>query len=255
MATSATALAQERVEVYDGTARTLDKGTVRLGLFSFDYGITHRIAVGIDVPAWVTRTFSDVLAPNVHLKVALFELGPVSFTGQAAGYYVTLSGGEGKGQVTLVPLSLFASAKILPRVFLHGEGTYTYAEGTGSVDIGRAEVANGTVGTRSGQAGLMIELRLTRWLALLGRGRYQFYERPLVVRGGSNLDPYTRVDVNAEAASKYAHPYLVTASLAFTWTHVGFTVGGGFGQYTVPGSNLVIPYRGLIPEAQLVVQF
>lgn len=249
------AAAQERVEVYENTARVLDQGRLRLGLFAFDYGLIDGVSIGIDVPAWLSRAYSDLLLPNVHVKFRLFDAGPVQFSGRAAVYYGTLNTSSTNGQLAVFPLSLFGSVQILPRVWLHADGSYTYGRAFGSTDIGKAKLGDAELGTRTAQAGLMLEWRLTRLLALLARGRYQFYERPIVVRGSGNYDAYTRIDLAAEAQPRTSHPWLVVGGAALTWTHVGFIVGAGYGEYVVPGSNLVLPYKGVIPEIELTVQF
>jgi hypothetical protein len=101
----------------------------------------------------------------------------------------------------------------------------------------------------------MVEWRLSRVIGLIARGRYQIYDRPLVVRGSTAPDAYTNIDFEAEASPRDSRPWLLVGGVFFSWKHVGFLVGAGYGQYVVPGSNLVIPYEGVIPEVALTVQF
>src|SRR5215471_10553404 len=102
------------------TALMLGAKRLRIGLLSFDYGLTEQISVGTDPPAWAARAFLPVFIPNLHLKASVLQRGPVSLAVQGAIYYVALKQeGSASGSLFVVPASLFASFRLHPRVWLH----------------------------------------------------------------------------------------------------------------------------------------
>jgi hypothetical protein len=232
------------------TALTVGARKLKLGVLAFEYGVTDRLSVGTDPPAWALRTAVPVLVPNLHVKGVFARLPPAILTGQIGAYYANIGVETASGQLLLVPLTLLSTSRIASNTWLHLEGNYNWVRGFGAGDLSRTEVA-GALAMRTAQVGAMIELRLSRVVALLARGRYQAYASPLVLSGGSSIDPYTRVDVSLEAQPAQPHPAVVVAGAAFTWTHVGLVVGGGFGHYFIPGVNLALPDRGFTPEGSL----
>ena len=113
----------------------------------------------------------------------------------------------------------------------------------------------GSVATRNWQGGAMLEYRLSPVVGLLARGRVQAFSSPLVVRGEGQLDPYTTADFAAEYTPIHEHPWVAVGAVAMTWKHVGLIVGGGYGQFFIPGGNVPVAYRGFAPEASLWALF
>jgi hypothetical protein len=263
--------AQETVAVSPGEAVTrppddlprLDERTaymigarrLKLGLLAFEYGITERISVGTDPPAWAVRAFASVLIPNLHAKVLLFERGPLAVALRGGVYYAYLGGGSNggsSGNLLTAPLSLFPSVRLAPRVWLHGEATYVFARAFGTGNTDNADV-NGAVAARAAQAGALFELRLTRIFSLLALGRYQFYSGPLVLGATAEPDPSTTVRVDAEMRARVEHPWQAAGGVAFLWPHVRLIVGAGYGYFFVPGLSVAVPERTIFPEASLYV--
>jgi hypothetical protein len=247
--------ADNAVPLDEHTARTVGDGQLKLGALAFEYGLTRSVSIGADTLALLAGAFSPVLAPNVHLKVALVRTERFVLAGQAGGYYAWASGeNQASGHLWIVPVSLIASVAVLPRLWLHGEINYNWARAVGAGDLDRFQV-DGAVSTRAGQLGLMVEARLSRVVALIARGRYQAWSAPLVLRGTGDPDPYTHVEVGAEARTDRRHPWMAVAGLALTWSHVGLVAGGGYGELFIPGANVVRPGRGFVPEGSLWVSF
>ena len=67
---------------------------------------------------------------------------------QAAGYYATLDRDDISGNLIDVPLSLFVSVKVHPRITLHAEGAYVYARVIGTGDVTKASLDGATRGER-----------------------------------------------------------------------------------------------------------
>jgi hypothetical protein len=248
---AAPVIADDLPRLDERTALMVGAERIKLGILAFEYGLTERISIGTDPPAWAARAFLPLLIPNLHLKVSLYNRRPVAITVQGAGYFAALKDqGSASGTLGAFPMSLFATFRLHERVFLHGEGTYNYvrAFGTGALDEAGL---GGRVASQAVQAGAILEVRLTRIFALTALGRYQVYTGPLAFEGSAALDPYTTVDVDGTAEARVQHPWQAVAGVAFLWRHVHLTVGAGYGYYFIPGINLPYPNRGFVPDASL----
>ena len=237
------------------TAFTVADGQLKLGILAFEYGITDRLSVGTDPPAWAAGAVVATWAPNLHLKYTLLARERWRLSGQVAGYLADLSATGSEGStLAVIPLTALASVALADKWWIHLEGNYNFIDASGTIDFDRVDLA-GAVSTESTQVGAMLEYRPTPKLALTLRGRSQLWMRPLSIRGDSQIDPYTRVDVQAEMVPSLEHPYTVVASVSCFWRHVHARVGGGYGTYFIPGANLYLPYTGLIPDASLALVF
>jgi hypothetical protein len=235
------------------TALMLGANRVKIGLLSFDYGIFEQASIGTDPPPWAARAFLPVFIPNLHLKASILQRGPVAMAVQGAFYYVALKQeGSASGSLIVVPISLFTSFRLQHRVWLHTEVAYNIVTATGSGDINEAGL-NGEAATRAGQAGTILEIRLTRIFSVTALGRYQFYSGPLAFSGASMLDPFTNATINGQALQRVEHPWEAVAGVAFLWPHVHLIVGVGYGYYFVPGIDLPYPSKGFVPDGSLSV--
>lgn len=234
------------------TAYTIGARQLKLGILTFDYGLTDRISIGSDPVPWLVRAFRPVLIPNLHLKVLAFERGPLAIGVKAGAYYAFISGDREQSHLVTVPISLYPSIRLATRVWLHLEATYVFARllGTGNTD--NADL-DGAVSTRTAQAGAMFELRLTRILSIVAVGRYQFYAGPLVFGGSSVLDPSTTVRVDGELRPRVERPWEAIAGIAVLWPHVRLGLGAGYGYYFIPGMDIALPQLRFIPDASLAI--
>jgi hypothetical protein len=247
------AAADDLPRLDERTAFMIGAQRLKLGVLAFDYGIAERVSIGTDPPPWAARAFLPVLVPNLHLKVSVYQRGPVALTVQGGGYYARLNdNGTATGSLLVVPLSLFASFRVQPRVWLHAEATYLFARGFGAGDLHEAGLG-GSVAAQAAQTGLMLEWRLTRIFSLTARGRYQVYTGPLAFNGTGTLDPYTTVDVDGTAKARVEHPWSAVGGVAFLWRYVHLILGAGYGYYFVPGMDLAYPKRTFVPDASLSV--
>ena len=63
--------------------------------------------------------------PNAHLKAELLRTRFGTISARAAGYYAWLETDAGRdGRILLLPVSVFASGPIVPRLWLHLEANY-----------------------------------------------------------------------------------------------------------------------------------
>lgn len=234
------------------TAYGIGRHTLKLGLLAFDFGITGKLSVGTDPPAWALRSITSILVPNLHVKLQLFEAGPVTLAARAAVYYAYLNSGDSSGQLFDVPLSLFASIRALPRLFLHVEGTYVYAHLIGAGDLSSGEVHG--AGVANGvQTALMVEVRLTRIFSITALGRLQPYVSNVTFEVTKTVDPSTTFQLNGQVSPRVEHPWEAIAGIAVLWRYVHLVLGVGYGNYFVPGLDVAAPKRTIVPDASLSV--
>jgi hypothetical protein len=242
------------VPIDQNTARMIGARRLKIGVFAFDYGVTERFSFGTDPPEWVLKSVKSVLVPNLHFKGQLVHTAVVDVSAQLAGYYSNISTDTASGHVFVLPATLLVSTGLATPLWLHLEGAYNWARGFGSGDVARTNI-DGTAVIRSAQVGAMLEYRLSRVVALLARGRYQFYASPITVEGNGTVDVYTTGRASLEVQPLIQHPAMGVAAVALTWKHVGVVAGAGYGHYFVPGINIPLPQTTVAPEFQLWALF
>jgi len=234
------------------TAYMVGRHKLKLGILAFEYGILQQLSIGTEPPAWILRAFINILVPNLHLKYQLLERDPVAVAVMAAGYYATLDRSNVSGNLVDVPLSLFVSVKVHPRITLHAQGAYVYARVVGTGDVTQASL-NGATASRTGQVGLMVQYRLTRIFSLLASGRYQFYTADLPLSGSTTIDPFTTGTLSGQYVPAVQHPWQVVGGFAVLWRYVHLILGAGYGNYFVPGLLIADPKRTIVPDASIAV--
>lgn len=245
----------ERVNTLDEhTAFTVNRHQLKLGLLAFEFGITDRFSIGTAPPAWAARSVISILFPNLHAKWNFARLPLAVLSAEVAGYYADFGTANASGKLVTIPVNLYSSTPVGSRTWIHLEGNYNYIHAWGSGDITRAGI-RGAVATQNLQLGAMVEVRLSRVVALIARGRYQPFSTDVTFNGSSNPDPYTTVQVAAQGHPADPHPWMGIGGVALTWKHVGVVAGGGYGHYFIPGVNLALPYNGFCPEGSLWVTF
>ena len=191
--------------------------------------------------------------PNVHLKYQILNRDPIWLAVLGAVYYARLdSHNNVNGHLIDVPLSLFATVKVHPRIHLHGEGTYIFARVAGTGDLTKAQF-NGGAPLRAGQAGLMAQFRISRIVSLTATGRYRFYVADIPFQGSGSLDPYTSSTVTGQLTPGVKHPWEVIGGVAVLWKHFHMIVGGGYGYYFLPGMDIPNTSRTFVPDLSLSV--
>jgi hypothetical protein len=245
--------AEEIPKLDERTAFMVGKGTLKLGILAFEYGILKQISVGTDPPAWAARAVMKVWVPNAHLKYQILDRDPVWLALMGAFYYARLDSQQNvDGQLIDVPLSLFATVKVHPRVHLHGEAAYIFARLAGTGDLSKAQF-NGGAPLRAGQLGLMAQFRISRIVSLTATGRYQAYVADIPFEGTSTSDPYTTATVRGQLSPGVRHPWEVIGGVAVLWKHFHLIAGGGYGYYFIPGLDIPNTSRTFVPDLSLSV--
>jgi len=251
-AASPSAAAVPRLD--ERTALMVGARRLKLGVLFFEYGLTEHLSIGTQPPAWAVRAFASVFVPNLNVKFQFIDRDPVWLAVMVAGYYGNISDAQTSGHLLLAPLSLYASVRPLPRVYLHAEGTYVFARAFGDGDLSQAQVG-GTLLAQAVQTQLMAELRVLRWLSLTALGRIQLYTSPIRASGSGPIDPFTTASVDAELSPRIEHPWEVVGGIALLFEHFHLSVGAGYGTYFVPGMDVPLQRRGFVPDGSLSVLF
>jgi hypothetical protein len=242
----------ERPRPDEHTAFAIGGGDLKLGLLSIEYGVFDRLAIGIDPPAWAARAVLPIWVPNLHAEVGIIRSPAFALSLKVGGYFADIGTDEAPGNLKVLPLSVFASGELAPRWWLHGEGTYLFADASGTGDLDDAEL-NGAVTARGAQLAAMLERQLGRVVSLTLLGRYQFYTGPLLFEGNTQPDAFTSIRLEAEMAPQVEHPWQVIPGVAFSWKHVRLTVGVGYGNYFVPNIGIALPDRSIVPDLSFAV--
>ena len=243
---------EEIPKLDERTAFMVGKGKLKLGILAFEYGILRNLSVGSDPPAWAARAVMKIWVPNAHIKYQILDRDPIWLAVQGSGYFAWLNKDGVSGELFNIPLSLFATVKVHPRVHLHGEGTYLFARVSGTGDITRAEF-NGVAPLRAGQLGLMAQFRITRIVSLTATGRYQVYAADVPFSGTGSIDAFTTATVNGQLVPGVKHPWEAIAGVAVLWKHFHMILGAGYGYYFVPGLDLPNTTKTFVPDASLAV--
>jgi hypothetical protein len=234
------------------TAYTIGRHTFKIGLLALDFGITEKLSVGTDPPAWAARALGKIWIPNLHVKYQFYNRGRWAVAGTAGFYYASISGSDGSGQVLDIPFAAFASFIAHPHVILHFEGSYVFARMLGAGDV-QSSTVHGAAAARAVQLGLMGQFPVTHIFSLIALGRVQVYTGDVGFNATSQVDPYTSVTLNGNVVPKDPHPWQAVVGAAFLWKHFHLQGGVGYGSYFVPGLYVPVPKTTVVPDISLSV--
>jgi hypothetical protein len=260
-ATSASAYHVKGNERIDYTAYTLNGGEVSLGPGKAQLGIIDELTAGTYVPAWFAFTVLDAPVPNGFLKFRAPLEGDLALSLRVNGMYIDadtlanryIQNSGGDASLFVFPLEAAASYRLNRRFTQSVEATYVLvaAEGGEETDAdirGAAVMSNLTLSTLS-------ELRLTRVFALT------LLVRAMVYRGHARMESqFTEGSTSVDATLGAEKPYhgLVACAVpgaSFSFSHVNFHFGVGYGNAWLPIVQLPLPDYGLVPEADFSVRF
>jgi hypothetical protein len=255
---SAAAYHTESEHITDDTAWTLkgDKD-FRVGLYKASATIADRLDVGTYVWPWVLRT------PNAFAKLRFLDLGPWQWAVEAGFLRLDTARfqrGDGTAPVlTVGALGLVTSIEIAHRHQFSNKLVGTAGRASGAVEQDTL-VGKGRAGLTNMQYVLAYEFRASRSLALVLTGRYQLFQ---VVDGDAsfttNPDDYTSIEVEAAARDagtlNVRNAFSIVPAIAWSWSTFNLRIGAGFGNFNVPGVNVMLASRTPIPELDLFWTF
>jgi hypothetical protein len=260
LARSSAALAwhDEGEHITDDTAWTQqgDKD-FRLGLYKFSATVADRVTLGTYTLPWAVR------APNAFIKVRFLSLGPTQWAAGAGFLRLDTEVLYGRGPsvpvFTVASGYLTGSIELGPRHQLSNTLLTTVIRGSGEIDDDTLRGTGEATLTNLHDV-LVYEFRISRALALVVTGRYQV----LQVLAGDTVfraqpDEYTSIDVAVAASDEHSlnfrWAFSVVPALAWSWETFNLRFGAGFGNYNVPGVNVMVAQRTPIPELDLYWTF
>ena len=257
------ALAHQRPgdERFDYTAYTLQGGEVSLGPQKSAIGIVDEVTLGTYLPTWFAFPVLGAPIPTGFLKLRAPLQGKLALSVRGNFVYVdadvlaakwTKNSGS-SASLFVLPLEVAVSYRLARRYSQSLEATYVavFAGGDHESDAnirGAATLTNLTLSTLS-------EWRLSRVVALT------LLTRVMVYRGNARVKTHfsqgsTTVDADLGASKPYQG--LVACAVpgvSFSFAHIDFQLGLGYGNWWLPVVQLALPDWGLVPEVDFSVRF
>ncbi len=237
---------EQALRLDEGTAYTVGRHKLKLGILAFEFGILEKLSIGTDPPAWAVRAVARVWVPNLHVKYQFWNRGRVAVAGLVGGYVADISKGGASGVVFEVPATALVSVICARHLILHPSATYIYAHAVGSGDVTSTTI-HGAAAVRAVQTALIAQIPVTDIISLLAVGQVQLYTGDVGFSADKQIDPYTSVTLNATMMPAHQHPWQAVAGAAFLWKHFHLTAGAGYGYYFVPGMQVAVPKQTVVP--------
>lgn len=229
----------------------------RLSLVRLDYGLTDRLSVGTYTWPWLAST------PNLNVKwqfylgsfmqwaarASLFRLDTAAFDPDSDDAPVfTLAVFEVSNSWSLGRKHELSHNLAYAAVRVRGEVTSDTLSGFGELGVTNLQYV------------AAYELRLSKTLALLVKGRYVLAQ---VLDGATDVtlepDAFTTIEIvgsGQDARTLHAgRLFSIAPSLVGSWNSFNVRAGVGYGNYNLPGINFTLESRGFFPEFDLYWKF
>ena len=247
----------QRERATDGTAYTMEGGSLRAGLFKLQYGPVDFALLGTYTLPWA------LLAATVHGKVRVLQIDPVAVAVQAGFAYFDssrlgwLDDQAGDAKISVLPLEAFVSYRMTDFTF---SGSVAYTEvavdGALALDAFDGAIQGATDNLQLTATG---ELRLSKVIAVLLHLRWLVLQRVLGTADATVYpDDFTTVAVHSDVTSdrfEAGGGFSIVPAVHFSWGTFNLRAGLGWGNYNVPLVNFVLPQRTLIPDFDLFFVF
>lgn len=240
-----------RKQSVSGTAFLLNQGEWLVGLFRLDYGVMEQLQIGTYTMPWL------VVFPNIQFKMLAFQNERWAVSIRPGLFYEDFElprklygiGPQSTDiKLWIIPLEGYVSLVIRDRFMLTLAAVYTAIAGKGHYN---PDDYKGTAAAANAQVGLGFQWRVNHVTALTLQARYVAFQSATGVGSVTiDVDDATSADVRARGSANAAdasNGYSVAASALFSWQTFNLRVGGGYGNYNIPGMNLVIPKRYPFP--------
>jgi hypothetical protein len=236
-------------------AHTLGRRVWNVGLWRADYGLHDAITIGTYHWAWFFGF------ANLGLKARLFSnerwalsLAPSMIRVDLAK--LSKAGADSHAVLWVVPSELSVSRTFKERYVVSSALVYTYVWATGSYD---PSDAHGVLALSNMQLTGTFEWRATRSVALLAHVRTLLFQQlGASVKSQTQLDAYTTAEVEASGQSSaldIKHGSSLMLSTVLSMKRFNLRGGLGYGNWSLPAANLVVPRKTPIFEVDLYFRF
>ncbi len=243
----------ETDRIVDQTAYTLPAGRFQVGLLRQEWSPIKRLMVGTYALPWLLRVV------NGHVKVRFVGEDPVALSFGLGVFRVApaaLQKDSGNAVITAVPLDLTCSWRVNDRWTLSQSLIYTTVTVRGSYDPAELQ---GVAAVTNLQLATTAELRVSEVTAFVAQLRYLAFQRANG-RAVSTLHPDDFDTLHVEAvgssdALDFHFAGSIVPSVVFSWSVFTLRMGVGYGNYSVPGINLVLPKKTPIADLDFYFRF
>jgi hypothetical protein len=223
-------------------AQALGRREFKIGLWSFDGGITDWLEVGTLWAPWV------LVSPNIHVKSRLLHRGPWSLAAEVT--FLTLDFehldwfgyDDLSGRLYLLPATLAVDVEAHPRVLVGLSATYSAVHSTPRFD---ATDAGGTGAYDTLYASGHLTARASdRWWIVTELDWVLFQGLVAIGDLDTQTDDFTTVTGSASANVDAIAPGRggdIAVSAVYRGGNFGLRFGVGYGNWVVPRLRLVVP--------------
>lgn len=239
----------DKERVTDQTAYTLGEYQIQVGLWQAGFGILDNLDVFSYTIPWIIRT------GNVHTKYRFYDTGDWSFSGRIGIFrldFQDFSPDAPPSTFTIVPFHLGASYRYSPSWTFSAESVYTSNILDGQLDT---DALRGSAAVTNLQLTATVEWRWSETFALITHMRtLVFQDTSAAANVILRPDDYTTVEVYGAVESDVLDvqgAWSIVPSAFWSWDTFNLRAGLGYGNFNIPGFNIVFIQRSVIPELDL----
>lgn len=241
---------EERIT--DRTAYSLGQEIFRIGIWKFEVGILDDLDVGTLTLPWIIKM------ANLHLKYE-FEINEQWSIAPRIGFLSldmqTIDPESPEAVFAIVPLELVGSFRV-GDFTISLEAIYTYVGLSGSYE---SDALEGAAAVTNLQITNSIEWRVSRVTALLLHSRYLLFQDASASTSAQiQADEYTTIEIHGAIESDVVdvgNAFSIVPSVHFSWETFNLRLGVGWGNWSLPGINFVLPMTMPIPEIDFFWQW
>jgi hypothetical protein len=261
----------EDERITDDTAYTLRDGELRVGVWKVEYGLMSDLTISTYTAPWLIKAgnagvkweYEWASDTSLALRLHILKFDPSALSNKENEGQSASAEEEPSAKLWILPVELLYSQRIDPkltasaswlynRVILAGEG--------GSED----EVdVQGAAAVTTGQFTGTLQYNVSEIFALLLHARYLAYQDITV---GGNLTRTQKIepDITLEFAAAantesdvadVQNAYSIIPSVQLSWGSFNLRCGVGYGNWSVPIVNFVIPEKSKIFDFDLYWRF
>jgi hypothetical protein len=245
----ASAFHDERGHLVDYTAHTMTDGDVRVGVWNVGWAPWRWLTLDTYTWPWLKKI------ANASAKFRIW--GDADWTVAAKLGYFTLDLHDLTSKADpvrfhVLPVEVAVSRRLGSAWEVSAAGVYTPIVQKGTFDAGDVKGAAGYTNT---QVTLAVEWRLSERWALFVRSRHLLAMQVSgKVTNLEQIDPYTTVEIQGDAATDdvaglgFPQTFQVVPGFAYSRAVFNVEVGLGYGNWHVPGVNVFVPFRSIVPQ-------
>lgn len=242
--------------IVEDTAYTRERAHLRVGLLRLQAGVLDSLTVGTVWLPWVVK------APNLHIKwrfylsetlAAAIHWSALTFSTRSLKSLEDKPGQARLSVTTFEPLASY-TLDARRRWTLSAGLPFTAVRVDGELTDGSFHgAADGAVDNL--QVTSTLQHRTSRSVALLLHARYLVVQSARAsANATTQLDDYTTLEAHGQGSTSaldFPHAWSVVPSVAYVGPRFFGRIGVGYGNWSLPVVNFVLPSKTLIPELEI----